>query len=237
LITFMKRTLCFSLLGFALSTSTIIAASPAIPERQPSDRYEKMTEDWPFSVATPTAPAPEKVDGWWTNFYVAGVGKHSDEKGNVEDMVGISSKDKTVSFTLFGNEKGRDDISIAGVEWNDNVGKGKVTLKKGSEFGTIEFDQMALKTPAPAAAPPVRPGGVPAAGAANANAGRNQMRPPTFNAAPATSVVPRPTAVQPQLPQAVPKLPQAAPNAAVQPNQSADQAGGRPRVRVIKSNP
>jgi hypothetical protein len=192
-----------------------------------------MTEDWPFSVATPTAPAPEKVDGWWTNFIVAGIGKVSDEKGNIEDMVGISSKDKTVSFSLFGNQEGHDHISVAGIEWNDNVGKGRVTLKKGGEFGTISFDEMAIKTPVSAPAAPGRPA-VAIPGAPNTAAGR-MVRPPTLNAAPATAVVPRPTAVPPQLPQAAPKLPQAVPNAA-QPNQGADQAG-RPRVRVIRSNP
>jgi hypothetical protein len=222
----MKQTLCFSVVSFAISTC-ILAAVPAIPERQSAERYEKMTEDWPFSVATPTA-APEKpVDGWWTNFYVGGIGK-TYENNKEEVFVAISSKDKQISFSLFGNEPGHDGISIAGIEWNDNVGKSKVTLKKNNEFGTIGFDEMAVKTPAPPL-PPQRPGGNPAIpGAPNANAAR-MLRPPTLNANPATPAVPRPTTVPPQLPQAVPVAPQ--------PNQGADQTGGRPRVRVIRSNP
>ena len=224
----MKQTLCFSLVSFALSTC-IIAEVPALPERQAAERYEKMTEDWPFSVATPTV-APEKpVDGWWTNFYVGGIGK-TYENNKEEVFVAISSKDKQISFSLFGNEPGHDGISVAGIQWDDNLGKSKVTLKKGTEFGTVGFDEMAIKTPAAAPAVPQRPGGNPAIpGAPNTNAARTMLRPPTLNANPAAPVVPRPTTVPPQLPQAAP--------GAVQPNQGADQTGGRPRVRVIRSNP
>jgi hypothetical protein len=224
----MKQTLCFSLVSFALATH-ILAEVPALPERQPSERYEKMTEDWPFSVATPTA-APEKpVDGWWTNYYVSGIGNIKTGEDNKEEtFVAISSKDKQTSFSLFGNAEGHDGISVAGIQWDDKVGKSKVTLKKGTETGTITFDEMAIK--APVAAPPVpqRPGGGQAIpGAPNANAGRNMLRPPTLNANPQTPVVPRPTTVPPQLPKAAP--------GPAQPNQGADQT--RPRVRVIRSNP
>ena len=97
----MKQTLSFSLVSFALSTC-ILAEVPVLPERQSAERYEKMTEDWPFSVATPTT-APEKpVEGWWTNFYVGALAKKN-VGGKDEDYVFISSKDKQTSFSLFGN--------------------------------------------------------------------------------------------------------------------------------------
>jgi hypothetical protein len=224
----MKQTLFFSLVNFAVSTC-ILAEVPALPERQSAERYEKMTEDWPFSVATPTA-APEKpVESWASNFYVGGILKTS-ENGKEDFLVSISSKDKQTSFSLFGNEPGHDGISVAGIEWNDNVGKGKVTLKKNNEFGTIGFDEMAIKAPIAAPPAPQRPAGAPPVpGAPNANGARGMLRPPTLNANPPTPVVPRPTTVPPQVPQAVP--------GAAQPNQGGDQTGGRPRVRVIRSNP
>jgi hypothetical protein len=219
----MKQTLSFSFVSFALS-ACILAEVPALPERQSAERYEKMTEDWPFSVATPTA-APEKpVDGWWTGFYVGALARKN-VNGQDEDFVFISSKDKQTSFSLFGNAEGHDGISVAGIQWDENLAKSKVTLKKGSETGTIGFDEAALKAPLAAPVVPQRPGGAPAIPGAP-NPARPTLRPPTLNANPATPVVPRPTTVPPQLPQAAP--------GAAQPNQGADQ---RPRVRVIRSNP
>src|SRR4029453_5659893 len=60
-----------------------------------------------------------------------------------------------------GSEKGYDDIWVADVEWNDQIGKSRVTLKKGNETGIIGFDEMAIKGPAPTTRNPVRPGGSP----------------------------------------------------------------------------
>ena len=46
----------------SLLTATVIAgvnaspaAGPTIPQRPPPETYEKLTEDWPFALATPVA--------------------------------------------------------------------------------------------------------------------------------------------------------------------------------------
>jgi hypothetical protein len=201
----MKKTQSLSLIGLTLSISSILAANPGIPERQSSGRYDQITEDWPFSIETPRAPAAVNPEGPFANFHVSGIGI-TYENGEEQVFVAISSKDKQVSFSLFGSEKGHDDIYVERVEWNDNVGKGRVTLKKGNETGTIGFDEMAIRTPAPAAANPTRPAG-------------DRM------------VHPRP--LNPN--SAIPKLPRRTPgaNPPAQPNQGTDPAPAQ-RVRVIR---
>ena len=147
-----------ALIGLLLSISSIVAANPVIPERQSLEHYEKITDDWPFSIETPSVPVPVHPEGPFTNFYVAGIGK-TNANGQEQVFVAISSKDKQVSFSLFGSEKGYDDIWVVDVQWDDQIGKSRVTLKKGNETGIIGFAEMAIKAPAPAAKNPLRPAG------------------------------------------------------------------------------
>ena len=52
------------------------AAGPTIPQRQPQEAYQKMTEDWPFALATPPVAVAAPVIGWASNYYVGGIGKN-----------------------------------------------------------------------------------------------------------------------------------------------------------------
>ena len=196
---------CIALLVLTLSISNILEANSPIPERQSSGRYDKLTEDWPFSIETPPVSAPVNLESPFTNLYIGGIARTC-ENGKEEVFVAISSRDKQVSFSLFGSEKGHDDICVTGIEWNDIVGKGRVTLKKGNETGIIGFDEMAIKTPAPAAKNPARPTGDP------------MVHPRTLN----------PNSAAPKLPQRTPGA-----NPPAQPTQGSDPARG-PRVRVTR---
>ena len=148
----MNRMPCISLISLALSISTVLAANPTIPERQLPGRYERITEDWPFSIETPLVPTPVKPDGPFTALRVGGIAK-TIENGKEQIFVAISSKDNRFSFSLFGSEKGHDDICVAGVDWKDEIGKSRVTLKKENVTGIIGFDEVAIKTSVPSKNP------------------------------------------------------------------------------------
>ncbi len=217
--------------GIFIPVDTTLAAGPTIPQRQPAEAYQKMTEDWPFVLATPPLAVVKPVDGWWTNYYVGAVAKYN-LAGKEETYVGIKSKDGQASFSLFGNEE-KDGISVVGIEWSDQVGEGRVTLKKGEEPATIKFDETALKTPAGQPNTQLRPGMPNMPG----------MKQPMIR--PPGAAVPRPTNIPQPLPQAVPvPLPggpsntNAPSNTNLPPNPNQNQpANPKQRVRVIKSTP
>lgn len=227
----MKKRLTLLSVGIFAAAHAASAAGPTIPQRPPPDAFQKLTEDWPFALATPVvAPEVPKV-GWASNYYVGGIGK-SYESGKEEVFVAVKSKDGQASFSLYGNQPNADDISIGGIEWSESIGKSRVTLKKGSEFQTIEFDQVALQTPIPQ-----QPNGLARPGMQNMPVGKQPMiRPPGVPGA----QVPRPA----NLPQALPQgnsVPLPGPsntNAAPIPgNMNAAPNANKQRVRVIKSTP
>lgn len=223
----MKKHLALLSAGILATAHATQAAAPTIPQRPSPDAFQKLTDDWPFSLATPAAPVAEVVKGWASNFYVGGIGKNY-ESGKEEVFVAVKSKDGQASFSLYGNQPNADDISIGGIEWSDSIGKSRVTLKKGGEFATIEFDQVAIQTPqqpTPGQQRPVMP---------NMPGAKNPIiRPPGVNGA---NAVPRPANIPQQMPQAVPLPGNSNTNAApAQPNSGANQP--RQRVRVIQSNP
>ena len=232
----MKTLLSLLAAGLFILIDAAFAAGITIPQRQPPETFQKMTEDWPFGLATPVAPVEAPVLGWASNYNVVGIGKKMVD-GKEEAFVAIKSRDATASFSLFGTEPGHDGISVVNIEWNDKVMESRVTLKKGAEFATIEFDKQAMPTAPVPGAPPgqLRPG------MPNLPGGVRQpmIRPPGAAVAPGAAV-PRPT-MMPQPPQAVP-LPGGPSNTNAAPmpaNTNINVAPQNPkqRVRVIKSTP
>ena len=116
-----------------------------IPAGFPPARYEQMVKKSPFALATPVATAAA-APGYAANLYVTGIAKIG-----TADFVSISSRDQQSKFSLLSGETGKDDITLVSVEWSDQIGKSKVTIKKGAEFAVLEFDQAALQTPMQAA--------------------------------------------------------------------------------------
>ncbi len=231
---------CLTLLSIAVlaAAHTARAAGPTIPQRPQPDAFQKLTEDWPFALATPAAPVAEVTKGWASNFYVGGIGKNY-ESGREEVFVAVKSKDGQASFSLYGNQPNAEDISIGGIEWSESIGKSRVTLKKGSEFATIEFDQVALQTPMQ----PQQPAGIRPQGLQNMPGGKQPMiRPPGALGVPGATV-PRPANLPQAVIQPANSVPMPGPsntNAAPMPgNMNAAPNANVPkqRVRVIKSTP
>lgn len=210
-------------LAGALLTEPAFAAHTILPEPLPASRYEKMIDSSPFALATVTAAPAEKGPGPFANLFVSAIAQLKDADGKVQDVVTIKSRADQSTFTLVGNDAGKNEIQLASIEWSDKVGATKVTLKKGTEFGTVEFDQANLQGPSqPAPVPRALQPGVPLPVVPGGNP---QQRPGAR-----LPVVPRPTSVPPVPTAAVP--PQG-----VQPNgaQGLQQGATPRRVRVINS--
>ena len=145
------------------------AAAPDELTPWPITRYEKMIRRSPFAPAT-AAPTAAATPSFAANLYVSGLAKIGDR-----DFVSISSRDQTSKFSLFTGETNSQDIQLVSVQWADAVGKSKVTVKKGTEFGVLEYDQALMQKASPAQ--PINPGVPP---------------PPGFGQPPRPVVIPRP---------------------------------------------
>ena len=240
----MKTRLALLSFGLFAAANATHAAGPTIPQRPPPEAYQKLTEDWPFALATPVVAAAEPVKGWASNYYVGGIMKNY-ESGKEEFVVAVKSRDGQAAFSLSGSQPNADDISIGGIELSDKILESRVTLKKGSEFATIKFDeainQVNVNAPQPGA---LRPGMPNLPGARQPN-----IRPPGALGIQAPQV-PRPVNLPQGLPQAVP-VPLPMPgntnpgntNAAPLPGNSNGAPSSvvpnapKQRVRVIKSTP
>ena len=115
--------------------------SADIPAGFPPDRYEQLVKKSPFALATAVVPVVA-TPGFAANLYVTGIAKIGGS-----DFVSISSRDQQSKFSLMAGETGKDDISVVSIDWSDQVGKSKVTVKKGNEFAVLEFDQALLQGP------------------------------------------------------------------------------------------
>jgi len=224
--------------------------SSVVPQRFEESRYEKLRSNAPFALATAEAPK-EVVEPWAQNLYLGSAAKLKDA-GTEKDWVVI--KDRTQPGTLIqltGTDE-NDGLQLVKLEWAEDPRKTKATVKKDTEFATLEFDQMAFtasaapvpmpqpgggqKMPQPSVVP--RQPGLPPA--MPVPAGSNAIRPPsstgTINrpTVPGGMGVPRPPVSIPRpsnLPPAIgqPGMPQ---NPAMAPTNNTRQ-----RIRVIPSNP
>lgn len=114
------------------------AESDAIPKAFGEDRYATIKKKSPFALATPVVAAQAPfVQG----MFVTGLGKIGEDI-----VVTITNADKK-SFTLETGKESPEGISIVGVEWSDEPGKTKVNVKKGNEFGTLQFNEQVVRSP------------------------------------------------------------------------------------------
>jgi hypothetical protein len=213
-------------------TTSAFAVQEVLPQPLPSARYDKMIEASPFALATKTEAPVEKGPGPFVHLTVATIAQLKDPDGKTRDIVTFKSRADSSTFTLEGNEPNKEGFQIAGIEWSDRVGETKVTLKKGTEFGTVEFDKANVTGPPQGANPQARPGGAVIPGAGANPAQRNPLRP-------TVPAVPRPTV--PPVPSAVPRptQPNAAQPAVPQPGVTVPGAASPSprRVRVINTRP
>ncbi|XHR27283.1 MAG: hypothetical protein ACFUZC_15200 [Chthoniobacteraceae bacterium] len=111
------------------------------PGAEPISRYQAMIERSPFALATETAPpipAPENA-GFTKDLVLTGA-----VRLNGGRYITVESKDHNQRFSLKNGES-YNEISLVSVAWSDAAGKTKATLKKGSEFGIIGFDDAAAR--------------------------------------------------------------------------------------------
>ena len=186
-----------------LSGATVALGAADTPVAFPASRYEKILAKSPFALATPPAPVvqgPKFTD----NLKVRGVarigGKH---------MVTVMNRETAQSFPLFDGEPSADGIMLVSVDWNSELYKSKVVVRKGSEDGVLEWDTQASQAVQVAPPNPGVPGAPGVARPPGVQPGMPATRLPA-----GTAQVPRPG--QPNFPQ-VPR-----PNPTIQP--------GAPRV-------
>ena len=143
--------------AIAAPTPASQAASPALPAAMPLERYKPMLEHSPFALATETAPAPAAdVAGFAKDLVLTGAVRLGDGY-----YVTLSSRVDPNQHMGIKSGETYNGITVAGVVWSDAIGKTKVTLKCGGDFGVVTYDE-ALLTP-PAAPQPPAPGPVPVA--------------------------------------------------------------------------
>lgn len=162
------------LLCAALCVATGMVCAAEIPTAFPASRYQTMIDKSPFTLATPavapSAPTGPPPDSFAKDYYLVGIAKLN----NKEFVTIASHVDQTQRFSLFKGEQGPEGITVASVSWEPGIAKSKVMLKKGTEFGSITFDEAAQAGAAEGQAPPMPPQPVP-------GIQRPGMRPPLHN--------------------------------------------------------
>jgi hypothetical protein len=117
-----------------------------IPEAQPASRYAKLSQESPFALATPTAAPVEQTPSVFANLFVVGLARLRDPIHGDRDFVTVKSRlAEEKPFTLSGTEPNKEGFSIVSIDRSDRVGKSKVTVKKGTEVGVLEFNEMAMQ--------------------------------------------------------------------------------------------
>ncbi len=134
-----------------------------------TSRYAAMLEQSPFALATAVEAPPEPTESFTANWELTGLSKLRNEKGEERDYVSIRSRDRRLSFTLFGDEVATEaeakGVSIHSIDRQENGRKSTVMLKRGAETGKVEFSQETTPAPAAPAMNAMNPNG--AAGNAN----------------------------------------------------------------------
>jgi|GEM_PF-2023864 len=170
-------------LAVLLSGGAVNASEPGnpgtLPAPLPLSRYQEMIEKSPFAPAT-AAPAPTvEAPSFAKEYYITGMAQLGGKP-----FVTLSSRDQQKRLALFEGSSA-EGITLASVEWASEVGKSKATLKKGSEFGVVSFDEAAMQ-PAPIPTPvpqqaQAAPFPVPGRGGGNFGYGDRQRRRPMTN--------------------------------------------------------
>jgi hypothetical protein len=111
------------------------------------ERYQPLIVRSPFALASENAAPVVASDdaGFAKDLVLTGVARI-----NGGEYVTLVSRDQSQRFGLMKGET-YSGITIASVAWSDTVGKTRVTLKRGHEYGVIGFDEAAVCGAPPAA--------------------------------------------------------------------------------------
>lgn len=137
----------------------------------PTSRYSAMLDQSPFALATVVETPPEPTEVFTANWELTGLAKLRNEKGEEKDFITVRSRDRRLSFSLFGDQVATEPeeakgVGIQSIDRQDPMRKSTVMLKRGAEIGKVEFSQE-VTAPPPAAAQAINNG---------ANANVNQAR-------------------------------------------------------------
>lgn len=202
-----------------LPCTLLIADQSAIPEPLPATRYDKLLEESPFAVATPTAPVAEPEKPWAENLSLGPVAIETRNGKEIPFVIVKRRGDVTGSFVLDGSTPGPDGIELVKIEWSDNPAKASAVVKKGKETHTLKPNEADFAVQAPPPQPQPRAGGN--AAALQINRINNQTgairKIPT---APGAQAIPRPTGAP-----------------AAYPAATTGTGNERKRIRVIPSPP
>src|ERR1044072_1123200 len=156
--------------AFALFGLFCVQADDVLPPVFTYDRYSKMVDNSPFSIASAVA-APAATPDFAKDLFVANAARSPEG-----DLVTIASTSDH-NFKKYLTTKGPvDGYSIANIEWSERVGATKVTISKDGNFATVTFNKALLQKAAPKEA-----------------LGSKTLTPPMPN-------IPTPNAVSPKLP-------------------------------------
>lgn len=146
------------ILGAVALAAATARGDDVLPQPASPKRYEKLAAHSPF--APPTAPVqaaptatPPPGPSWSDNLSVTSIMQN----GNVY-FVTVMEKDSPDHYIIRSDtEDETHHLAVASVKWADKADAVKVTLRKGTQFGDVQFDPSALPDTsgaAPAAAPP-----------------------------------------------------------------------------------
>jgi hypothetical protein len=130
----------FFLLLLAFPCVAIATDKGGKPTSEPIARYQAMIERSPFALASESAPAPAAADnaGFTKDLVLTGAVRLSSS-----EYISIASRDQAQRFALQTGET-YNGISLVSVAWSGDVGKTRATLKRGTEYGTVSFDEAAM---------------------------------------------------------------------------------------------
>lgn len=139
----MKTSLLFCALVAGVSPlggmrADAVETDPVLPATWPAERFEKLIQQSPFAPAT--AAVVPNAPGFAANLYVSSVAAIGDKY-----LVTLASREDPAKIFLTSGEAEPNGISIVDVQYSDEPGKSKVTVKKGSETGVLAFDEVALQ--------------------------------------------------------------------------------------------
>ncbi len=149
------KTLFSCLLILALAAAPVVRAAEGsdLPAPFPAERYGTMKASSPFALATAPVVVKEEPN-FAGDLFITGATRIGGK-----DIISVTKKDKSKSFTLVSGGPPVEGMSILSVNWSPEVGKTTVEIKNGGDTGTLQFNEYAIQTPvAPTALPPVQPG-------------------------------------------------------------------------------
>lgn len=114
-----------------------------LPENPDFNRYEEMLRQSLFAPVTVVEVAPpEEKPPWSASLFIVGVVKLGSKQAAT-----VENRDTGERYMLVSGVEGPQGLSLASVQFSQNVGQSEVSIRRGSEFATLKFDQAQTVEP------------------------------------------------------------------------------------------